>query len=107
MNSYEIVAEEVKKYWNYLVDNGAPVDVFYIAHFYQKYEKSDKWEECTEIIECQDGHNVVFQMDFCEGQTQVKDLCIYSLYQIGQLMGIMGVVNSLYDWKGEQENENK
>lgn len=105
MNSYEIVAEEVKKYWNYLADHNAPVDNFYIAHFYQKYEKSDKWEECTEIIECQDGHGIIFQMDFCEGQTQVKDLCVYALYQIGQLMGIMDVVNSLYDWKGGEENE--
>lgn len=98
-NSYDIIADEVKRYWNYLADHDLQVDVFYIAHFYQKYEKSDKWEECTEIIECQDGHNVNFMMDFCEGQTQVKDLRVYALYQIGQLMGILGVIDGLYEWQ--------
>lgn len=93
--SYDIVADEVISYWNYLVNNDLCVDVFYVAHFYQKYEKDNKWEECTEIIECQDGHDVVFQMDFCEGQTQVKDLSIYALYQIGQ------IINSISNGRGE------
>lgn len=103
MNSYDIVANEVKRYWNELADKNLPVDNFYIVHFYQKYEWSDKWEECTEIIECQDGHHVDFMMDFCEGQTQVKDLCIYTLYQIGQLMGIHEVINALYNWEDGNE----
>ena len=106
MSSYDIVSEEVRRYWNYLAVHDLPVDIFYIAHFYQKYENADKWEECTEIIECQDGHDVVFQMDFCEGQTQVKDLCIYALYQIGQLLGIIEIVNSLYEWEEGKIDEN-
>ena len=97
MNSYDIVSKEIKNYWNYLADHNLPVDIFYIAHFYQKYEYSDKWEECTEIVECQDGHDVIFMMDFCEGQTQVKDLTVYTLYQIGQLIGIFGIVDCLYE----------
>ena len=97
--SYDIVSNEVRKYWNYLADHDLCVDNFYIAHFYQKYEWSDKWEECTEIIECRDGHDVIFMMDFCEGQTMVKKLCVYALYQIGQLIGIQDIVNCLYDWQ--------
>lgn len=103
--SYDIVAKEVKRYWNYLADHDLCVDNFYIAHFYQKYDKDDKWEECTEIIECQDGHEVIFQMDFCEGQTMVKDLCVYTLYQIGQMLGIQSMINCLYEWQEGEIDE--
>lgn len=79
MDSYDIVAEAVRKFWR----ENRPQPV--IAFFYQKYDYDNKWEWCEELIECESSYNydmVIFQMDFCEGQEDVKDLTIASLDEV-------------------------
>ena len=78
-NSYDIVADAVREYWK----NNYPQTV--IAFFYQKYEFNDKWEWHEELVECNafnDYETVIYQNDFCECQTCVKDISIISLDDI-------------------------
>ena len=87
MNSYEIIANEVMEYVEYQTKHDRVIDAFYIVHFYQKYDWSDKWEECTEIVELVGPPgDVNFMMDFCEGQTDVKDVTVISLLEIGDIL---------------------
>ena len=79
MNSYEIVAEAVRKFWK----ENYPQNV--IAFFYQKYDYEDSWEWCEELVECagyDDYEHMEFFYDFCEGQTCVKDLIIVPLSDV-------------------------
>lgn len=89
MNSYDIIANAVREYVCLQMKDDRCIDDTYIAHFYQKYEWEDKWEECTTLIFDQDLPNGVieFQSDFCEGQTEVKDIAIMSLHEVGDLLG--------------------
>jgi hypothetical protein len=80
-NSYDIVAEAVRKYW---VEN-YPQPV--IAFFFQKfdYENDNEYRWHSELVECQsidDYKTVIFLYDFCEGETCVKDLQIVSLEDV-------------------------
>lgn len=79
MDSYDVIAEAVKDYWkaNY------PQDV--VAFFQQKYSWDDKWERCEELVECHESNNyenMTFLSDFCEGQTEVKDVVIIPLREV-------------------------
>lgn len=81
MNSYDIIANAVREYWK----KDYPTDV--VAFFYQKYEfeGDDEWEWCEELIfpkGSDDWETVIFQNDFCEGQTCVKDITIVELDKI-------------------------
>ena len=62
------------------------IDYCYIAHFYQKYSFENEWEECTEVIFYHDDEHIDFDMDFCEGQSEVKDIVIMALWEVGDLM---------------------
>ena len=79
MDSYDVIAGAVKDYWkvNY------PQDV--VAFFQQKYSWDDKWERCEELVACHgiaDYENMTFLSDFCEGQTEVKDVVIIPLREV-------------------------
>ena len=79
MDSYDVIAGAVKDYWkvNY------PQDV--VAFFQQKYSWDDKWARCEELVECHgsdDYENMTFLSDFCEGQTEVKDVVIIPLREV-------------------------
>lgn len=81
MNSYDIIANAVREYWK----RNYPTDV--VAFFHQKYEfeSDDEWEWCEELVFPQGSDNwetVIFQNDFCEGQTCVKDITIVELDKI-------------------------
>lgn len=81
VNSYDIIAEKVREYWKATY----PQDV--IAFFYQKYdfESEMEWEWCRELVSphgSDDYERVIFENDFCEGQTDVKDVHIVSLDEI-------------------------
>lgn len=79
MNNYDIVAQAVIEYWK----NTIPQVV--IAFFYQKYDFESEWEWCEELIEpygANDYETVLFQYDFWEGQTQIKDIKIVPLDEI-------------------------
>lgn len=79
MDSYDVIAGAVKDYWkvNY------PQDL--VAFFQQKYSWDDKWERCEELVECcgsDDYENMAFLSDFCEGQTEVKNVVIIPLREV-------------------------
>ena len=79
MNSYDIVEQAVREFWN----NSIPEPV--IAFFYQRYDNEKEWEWHEELITCTSSYDyetVVFEYDFCEGQTQVKNIKIVSLDEI-------------------------
>lgn len=79
MDSYDVIAEAVKSYWK----SKFPQDV--VAFFRQKYSWDDEWERCEELVVCygsDDYENMVFLSDFCEGQTDVKDVVIVSLHEV-------------------------
>ena len=53
--------------------------------FQQKYSWDDKWERCEELVEyhgSDDYENMTFLSDFCEGQTEVKDVVIIPLREV-------------------------
>ena len=79
VNSYDIIAEKVREYWKATY----PQDV--IAFFYQKYDFEEEWEWYRELVSphgSDDYERVIFENDFCEGQTDVKDVHIVSLDEI-------------------------
>lgn len=79
MNNYDIVAKAVREYWN----NSIPQTV--IAFFYQKYDFEKEWEWCEELITPNgytDYETVIFENDFWEGQTQIKNITIIPLDEI-------------------------
>lgn len=89
MKSMDIIAKAVKDYTNLQIKDGRCIDCEYIIHFYQKYKCEDKWEECTVIGYC-DGFpigTIEFSNDFYEGQTEVKDIVVMSLHEVGDLLG--------------------
>ena len=75
MNSYDIIAEAVRNFWknkNFFVE---PVIVF----FQQKYDFADKWDDLAVLVDCEsptDDETVIFETDFCEGETCVKDMVV-------------------------------
>lgn len=77
--SSDVVADAVRAYWKTYYPRTV------IAFFYQKYEHDLEWEWCEELVECNasdDYETVIFQNDFCEGQTCVKDISIVPLEDI-------------------------
>lgn len=81
MSSYDIIADKVREYWK----ETYPQDV--IAFFYQKYNFESEWEWHEELVQpygSSDYETVVYDNDFCEGQTDVKDINIVSLEEIIQ-----------------------
>ena len=83
MDSYDIVADAVRKYWNEVSHYTCDV----IAFFYQKYDfESDKdWRFEQELCmphSSGDFNTVEFLDDFCEGETEVKDIRIVPLDDI-------------------------
>lgn len=79
VNSYDVISDAVTAYWK----ENYPCDV--IAFFYQKYSYETKWEWMEELVECNgydDYENMTFLYDFCEGQTDVKDITIVPLSEV-------------------------
>lgn len=79
MDSYDIIAEAVKGYWK----DEYPQDV--VVFFQQKYSWDDEWERYEELVECHgfdDYENMTFHSDFCEGQTEVKDVVVVPLCEV-------------------------
>ena len=77
--SYDIIGDAVRAFWR----KTYPQDV--IAFFRQKYNFETDWEFCAELISnsgSDDYDSVIFNDDFCEGQTEVKDIMIVPLEEI-------------------------
>lgn len=79
VSSSDIIANEVRKFWK----KTFPCDV--VAFFSQKYDFEKEWEECNELIFSKsdsDYETVYFGSDFCEGQTEVKDIHLVLLEDV-------------------------
>lgn len=79
MDSSDIIANHVRDFWN---DNYA---CGVVVFFKQKYVYEKEWDDCYVIASpasSDDDQTVVFDTDFCEGQTDVKDVNIVSLDEI-------------------------
>lgn len=79
-DSYQIIGDAVREYWK---QEGFATDV--IVFFYQKYSNDKRWEHCQELVMCHsdtDFEHVEFLSDFCEGQTQVKNIHIMKLDKV-------------------------
>ena len=88
MDSYDVIAEAVKGYWK----DEYPQDV--VVFFQQKYSWDDEWERCEELVECHgsdDYENMTFLSDFCEGQTEVKDVVVVSLREVTMFYSSMQI----------------
>jgi hypothetical protein len=80
-DSYDTVRNAVIDFWK----ETYPQDV--IVFFNQKYEfdLDEDYEWCQELASPQasdDYENVIFNSDFCEGQTWVKDIQVVPLNEI-------------------------
>ena len=80
-DSYDIIGEAVTEFWN----KTYAMDV--VAFFRQKYEHEDdtRWEFHQELVEshsCDPADGMTFLNDFCEGETDVKDIKIVALEDI-------------------------
>lgn len=77
--SDEIIADAVRKHWN----ETHPHDV--VVFFWQKYEHETSWNETWVIATPHSPSNadiVIFNTDFCEGQTEVKGIAIADLDEV-------------------------
>lgn len=75
-DSEEIIADTVRKYWK----ETHPHNV--VVFFEQKYEHEFSWNEEWVIAEPYSSSNsdtVIFNTDFCEGQTEVRSIKIADL----------------------------
>lgn len=80
-NSYDVIANKIREYWK----NNFPQDV--IVFFEQKYSYDTTWEVHQELVECEsdtDYESVTFLNDFCEGQTQIRNIKIVPLSIVTQ-----------------------
>lgn len=75
----DIIADKIRKFWN---SGHAYEDV--AVFFWQKYDFETEWEfvKTTAYTPDFDGDIVIFNTDFCEGQTDVKDVTIVPLYDV-------------------------
>ena len=82
MNSYDIIGDEVRSFWK--KTHPQPV----VAFFRQKYEWEKEWENCAEVVFAKISENneidVIFENDFCEGQTDVDEISIVPLKVINE-----------------------
>lgn len=79
MDSCDIIAETVQKYWR----KSYPQDV--VVFFYQKYSHETDWRQCEELVIAHsdsDYESITFLDDFCEGETDVKDIRIVPLWVV-------------------------
>ena len=86
INSDTIIANAVKEYKDYLIDNNKCVDNDYIVYFKQSYFPYKDFEECIEIVSINIDNEVTLWSDFCEGQKYVIDIKIYALYEIMEVI---------------------
>lgn len=80
LTSYDIIANAVRKYWE---ETGYPHDV--VVFFRQKHAHDNQWFFHEELAYCSssyDDETVTFHNDFCEGETDVKDIQIVSLDEV-------------------------
>ena len=86
----KIVRDAVYDVYNY----SEYVPMYYFCVFRQKRKNETEWESIlvtAEIEHCRraagvEGYRIVFSWDFCEGQTEIKDLHIYMDYEVKEIL---------------------
>lgn len=83
--SEKIVSDAIRDYW---IQCGV-CDV--IVLFEQKYAHEHDWEECAEFASpySDAGPPVCFSNDFCEGQTDVRNIKIIRFDEVAELLRIL------------------
>lgn len=79
MTSDDIIGNAVRQFWQYVGECEC------VAFFEQKYDHSENWEKIKCVVspyETTDGLYVLFDYDFCEGQTDVRSIVIVALTDI-------------------------
>lgn len=101
-DSYDIIGEAVRKWW----DKHYECDV--AVFFEQKYDFEDGscwWQE--EVIVQHDGSGgMVFDWDFCEGQTDVRNIWIAPLNDVLKLFRARVVKQRLKEAENELSGRN-
>lgn len=76
MNSEDIIAKAVKQFW----EDGVVEDDC-VVFFEQKYHHEKVWEKITCVVYSCDSR-MVFEYDFCEGQSDVRSVKIIKLSDV-------------------------
>lgn len=80
MTSQDIIEKAVKQFWDYVGECDC------VAFFEQKYDHSENWEKIRCVVYSDDwnkyDHEMIFEWDFCEGQTDVRSIAIVALSDI-------------------------
>ena len=67
------------------IDEDGFIDVFYIVTFDMKYDFEKNYTHKIEIFSL-DGYEIEWYMDWCEGQTDIKNIHFYSLDDINYIL---------------------
>lgn len=68
------------------IDTQKLLDRFYVVTFEMRYELDTNYEQCCELFELDEDYHVIFQIDWCEGQTILKNIKFYSLDDIHKIL---------------------
>lgn len=95
-SSTDIIRNAVRKYWT--EESQHPESV--VVYFYQKYDfdSDDKWVLHAEYVmphSSDDFSTVIFEHDFCKGQSDVKDINIVSAEKVFDFY-----YYAMFHWKG-------
>ena len=99
LNSEQIIAKCVREFWK----DKYPQDV--VIFFEQKYDFENEWNNYICIAFCEsdtDYDNITFLYDFCEGQTDVKNIYITPLTDVLSYF----YQNKILDYKLAEELNN-
>lgn len=94
MSTYEIIANEVRKYW----EQTYAQDV--LIFFDQKYKWERDWDHIAVYASpysSDDENTVCFQWDFCEGQTEARSIEIISFEEAAE------IVEGYMKWRKRRE----
>lgn len=96
-NSYDIIGEAVLKFWNHYY----PCDV--VVFFEQKHEYDDAryWFKEEVIAEHDGSGGIIFNWDFCEGQTDVRNIEIDTLESVLQYYRVNVITERLKEGESE------
>lgn len=78
MDTYELVGNGICKFYE---EYGLPDTTYVVCFFEQKYTFEEDWDKEIELAYIKNG-DVYFDTDFCEGQTEMRNLVIKELYEI-------------------------
>lgn len=80
IDSDDIIENAIEQFWGYVGKCNC------VAFFEQKYDHQENWEKIRCVVYPYEGMNddikMIFDWDFCEGQTDVRSIVIVALDDI-------------------------